>query len=686
MIKKIYLFSIYLLIACASLFLTGCKNTETIPEIKNTFVFTLNYDEYGNLGAGSILEEYNSAEENVVIPDNYKGIPVKDIGERAFKNNKKIKTVYIPDSILVNSVDFYGCSNLERIILSEYNQRYKVENNCLLTKNGKELILAWNGAIIPDSVTIIHHQSFSSYTSLTEINIPAKVCNKFLNEWEFINPFKNCNNLKKITVDAESPYFTVINNCLLSKDETILYIGFETDEIPSSVTSIASNAFMINIKTAHIPSSITSIGTNIFEGCNDLKEIIVDENNLNYKSQGNCLLNKDGTRLIAGCTTSIIPEGVKIIKNYSFKGLTNLKTIKLPNTLENIDTRVFEDCTNLSDIQFPNSVRGIGVKVFNNCLSLKSLILPKNLLSGTIGSLGYCPSLESLKMPMIPNLWIISETISDCPNVKSLSIHEGYEKYQSINNCLIYDNILILGCQTSIIPDTVTSINTGAFANCINLKNINITNNITKIGINAFYNCRNLENITLPNSLELIGDNAFVECEQFTNFTIPSSVNYIGKSILLGCNNLTSITIPFLGSSIKEDDSTDIYYLFSGYNYYFRKTRAKIEKATLPSSLEEVIITGGTCLTTNAFIDCVNISKITLPITLTTISGSAFKNCTNIQTITIPKNITNMSNTVFSGWTSEQTIIFDAISSPTQYWLERWNAESDAIYIWDSPK
>ena len=62
------------------------------------------------------------------------------------------------------------------------------------------------------------------------------------------------------------------------------------------------------------------------------------------------------------------------------------------------------------------------------------------------------------------------------------------------------------------IPNTVISIENGAFFYCKSLKSIYIPDSVTSIGNRAFYGCENLSSIHIPDSVTSIGDEAFRSC------------------------------------------------------------------------------------------------------------------------------------------------------------------------------
>lgn len=76
-----------------------------------------------------------------------------------------------------------------------------------------------------------------------------------------------------------------------------------------------------------------------------------------------------------------------------------------------------------------------------------------------------------------------------------------------------------------LIPDSVTTIGTGAFAKN-NLKNIVLSNNLTKIDDYSFY-MNEISSVKIPNSVTYIGEGAFSK-NKLKKVEISDNVSFIG--------------------------------------------------------------------------------------------------------------------------------------------------------------
>ena len=256
-----------------------------------------------------------------------------------------------------------------------------------------------------------------------------------------------------------------------------------------SVTSIGEYAFCWckNLLSVTIPSSVSSIAKAIFWGSNNLSVIKVVSGNPRYDSRNNCnaIIETESNCLVAGC-----------------------KNTEIPNSVTAIGDDAFNECLELSSITIPNSVTTIGKTVFKGCKDLVSVIIPES-----VTNIGYNP------------FWA-------CTSLSSIKVAIGNPKYDSRNNCNAIieteNNKLISGCKNTIIPNSVISIEHGAFCGCVGLTSIMIPNSVETIGTQAFMDCITLTSANIPNSVKDIGTFAFNGCYKLTSVTIGNNVN-IGK-------------------------------------------------------------------------------------------------------------------------------------------------------------
>lgn len=146
--------SFFLVLVVALFCFVSCQpNGETAEP--SVWIFVLNSD-----GASyTVVKHDDLSVSEVVIPSEYNGKPVTDIGEDAFFWHKNLTDIVIPESIIsikkeaffgcsalkeltipsgvttISSSAFWECSGLEGIKVSEANLNYYSEGNCLIEKN-----------------------------------------------------------------------------------------------------------------------------------------------------------------------------------------------------------------------------------------------------------------------------------------------------------------------------------------------------------------------------------------------------------------------------------------------------------------------------------------------------------------------------------------------------------------------
>ena len=145
---------------------------------------------------------------------------------------------------------------------------------------------------------------------------------------------------------------------------------------------------------------------------------------------------------------------------------------------------------------------------------------------------------------------------------------------------------------------------------------VTIEDAITTIGNNAFQNCSSLTNITLPATLQSIGSNAFANTK-LTTITIPSSVTSIGGTAFDGCSSLQYATFASIESlcdiSFTDTKSNPLYY-----------AKRLFTEDHQGEWLDLEIPEGVTTIRQYAFENCIYLTSVKLPSTVTTIGKDAF--------------------------------------------------------------
>ena len=353
-------------------------------------------------------------------------------------------------------------------------------------------------------------------------------------------------------------------------------------------------------------------------------------------------------------TISSIGEG-------AFYGCYKLNSVSIPDTVTSIHDIAFLRCVELTELKMSEKIEFIGDRAFAECWKLTSKIMLNNIKH--IGSSAFylCTQLPSICIRYNSDMFIASGAFSYvkhiiCDNDSASEFPWGATSANGyIENGFIYSDTTKKDLQSYIgnnevvvIPNTVTSINDGAFAFNESLISVIIPDTVSHIGKFAFTECYKLRFVKLPNNLTIISEGVFNNCSKLEYIDIPKSITSIGKSAFHG-TNINTIELPESVTSIGSDafSATKIKEIVIPNECIFNEDAEGM--FYLCKFLEKVVLPDNISIIPNhTFGYCENLKDINIPDTVKIIGMEAFSDCYNLFITKFPDNLIEIRDYAFS--------------------------------------
>lgn len=284
----------------------------------------------------------NTDRVNLVIPAEINGIPVTEIAENAFYEEKAIASVEFPESLVkIGKYAFYKCTSLSKIELP---------------KNVKSIEHAFVSCTSLSEVTLNDGiediaSAFYDDRSIKSIRVPASVVS-------MDNAFGDCTELTDVVLEEGLTVVSGFYNCY----------KLEEIKIPSSVKTIASYAFCNSgLKELVIPEGVETI-KNRFIGDTGITEITLPTS---LKTLDDfCFAESSITNLV-------IPDSVTLIGKGAFME-SKIESVNIPPKVTVLNDSLFER-SSLKEIYIPKTIEKIGSFIFSQCENLQKVTIACDL-------------------------------------------------------------------------------------------------------------------------------------------------------------------------------------------------------------------------------------------------------------------------------------------------------------------
>ncbi len=363
--------------------------------------------------------------------------------------------------------------------------------------------------------------------------------------------------------NTTAPVTTTVTTVVPLAEENVA----ETTAVTTAGTTVSTDTAAQTTESAAVGTEMTAVTTLETEICQDTRiwtgEVDGTYGDLTYivcnYSDGDCIeiLSCEKDAVSVEIPEEIEGLPVRFINREAFLDCADLKSVTLPENLENMSHHAFWGCHSLEYLYIPKNVNYIGATPFVGCTSLKNIdVAPENecyrsengiLFEYERDSHGTVISKENEYLICYP------------------TNHEGTEYVVPDSVIGIFDSAFYANQSLTsvILPEGLKHILPDAFKYCTKLVSMDIPDSVDSPCGGIFHGCTNLASVKLPggeatddNFSYWLHSNFFGNCINLKSVTIPEKFKVVFDSAFSGCTSLESIIIENPECEIWCDDET----------------------------------------------------------------------------------------------------------------------------------
>ncbi len=612
---------------------------------------------------------YGISSGDVVLGGIYRGKPVTQVAEKAFRGSNSAKNIEITDTVTkICDNAFFSCTGLESVTIGGVGTELGVSvfQNCTKLTD----------ISLPAELKSIPDYAFNNCRSLEEIDLGESITH--IGEAAFVNTaiksivvpdsvqtlgdgsFRDMDELTEVTLGAG---LEDMGKQAFMEDEALETVNFAEG---GKLTTLGEQAFIncTALKEIELPAEMTQIGSNAFYGCSELRDVTLPEGLTGIGQYAFVFSGYYNDASENGETYVFVDDWLVETVSAKMSDIVDVGGTNGDSTLEDrkiigMADAVFANCENLNRFVVPSTLKYLGGNAFTYS-GISAFTLSSSLGNSleTIGNRAFfkCENLTRVNL-------------MDCENLRSIGDYAFYECEKLENNAQNAEDLVpasvehlgmmaFYGTQLYGTADASGVIYAGDWAvgyegfdygvaymyysaegdflnamaalselMMVAKSNVQLKEGVRGIADYAFYGNVMLAEITNFDNVLNIGEAAFYGCEALKSVTFNNRVESLPDFAFYGCKelSLTSLNnISVIGRSAFYG-CTGITSLDFGGNFN----------------------DGVTSVGPFAFYNCINLAELEMGDVLTDIGRYAFYNCDALKSLSVPDSVVSIGDSAF---------------------------------------
>lgn len=582
-----------------------------------TFAEVLNEDGSEVIGY-NITDCDTTVKGALLVPGEYKGLPVKGITDGALAGCKDVKSIIIGEGVeTIGKRAFWHCNSLEAltipttllsidddpfwgteenfsdVYISDLQFWCEIDFSDIGVANplGEAENLYHNGILVEDlvllgDVTEVKDTAFYDCESIKSVTFSDKI--EHIGKYAF----NGCPNLTEVNI-PDVPVQIDIH-------------AFENTPIYDDANNWENGAFYID--------------NHLINFLGEADEFVVRDGTVDIAKRAFARTNYSGDKIIKKL---VLPDSLVKISDEAFQDSAYLEEITFGTGLKSIGEYAFENCSLITSLDF-KSLEEVGNYAFRGVDNVKTLHIPYNLVE-----LNYLACL-------FPDT--LEKTTCDPNNPRFKMCKDGGLYTKDDKELVFFGNSYTT---SYTLPEKTTVIADMAFCCARALSDITLHDNVEKIGFEAFagtdYFYKNLSKADLYVGKYLVSTSS-------QNLQVKSGTLGIADGVV-DYSLLKTIKLPeslkFIDGSFENITSIDVASMDMWLNLTFNNPDGM-------QGLKNIYISVNGSIPT----------EIEIPRDMTTLNSYFLGNCSNLQTVTIPETVTTIEDNAFYNYTPGRLRIY----------------------------